>query len=152
MTLTDALKIVDVIDKYTGAEGQDFPTDKKILDALFTLRDSLVNAACITYDAKGQMQATPAAERAAANAKRDLPAEQLAAAMRQRALPTEVQLAINAQLKDCGKFLKPVLQGRPPEDAHTVFNGLLEALVSIAEIGVTGRRDPRIYVPGESLN
>lgn len=146
MTLTDALKVVDLIDKFTGEEGQDFPTEKQIIDSLFTVRDALVNAACITYDEHGQMQATPAAEHAAQKATRDcqLPPEQMQAAMRQRALPTEVQFAINAQIKDCGKFLKPILVGHGPEAAHPVFNGLLEALVSIAEIGVTGRRDPRI--------
>jgi hypothetical protein len=151
VNLTDALKVVDLIDKYTGAEGQDFPTDKQILDSLFVLRDALVNAACITYDEKGQMQATAATERALQNAKKDLPAEQLQAAMRQRALPTEVQFAINAQLKDCGRFLKPALL-KAPDQVQPVFNGLLEALVSVAEVGVTGRRDPRIVVPGERLN
>lgn len=148
MNLTDALKVVDLIDKYTGADGQDFPTEQHIMEALFTLRDTLLATASITYDAKGQVQATPAAERASSNVGKDLPPDQVEIAARQRALPTDVQLAVNAQLKDCGKFLVPVLKGRTPADAHAVFNGLLDALVSIAEIGVTGRRDPRIVVPG----
>lgn len=150
MNLTDALKVVDQIEKYR--DGGDFPTEKQILDALFKLRDALVNAACITYDEKGQMQATAATKQAMKNARRDLPQGMHLIAARQRALPVEVQLAVNSQLNGCGEFLKPVLSGRGPDNVETVFKGLLEALVSVAEIGVTGRRDPRIVVPGERLN
>lgn len=147
MNLTDALKVVDLIDKYTGAEGQAFPTEQNIMGALFTLRDTLLASASLVTDANGQVRATPASERAIANARRDLPADQVEVARRQRELPTDVQMAINAQMKDCGTFLKPLLVKGTPQDAHAVFNGLLDALVSIAEVGVTGRRDPRIVLP-----
>lgn len=151
MDLTTALKVVDQVDKFVGAEGQEFPSDKSVLEALFKLRDTLIATGVISVDDKGTLTATPVADRASRVTK-ELPSDQVAIAARQRALPLHVQMAITATLQECGKFMKPVLVGRPPKDAHDVFNGLLEALVSMAEIGVTGRRDPRIVVPGESLN
>lgn len=145
MNLTTALKVADDIEKYTGAEGQDFPTDKAVLEALFVFRDTLLANVHITHEANGTVRVAGAIAEAPKPAGK-LSVEQEGIAARQRSLPTDVQMAVNSQLRDCGHFLKPVLKDRPSDDIQNVFNGLLEALVSVAEVGVTGRRDPRIVL------